>query len=278
LAVHSAAVLGFPVSHSLSPQLHRAAYRALGLDWTYQAVECRESELGAVLRDSAPEVIGYSCTMPLKRAVLQLADVRSEQAEQIGAGNTLIRTEAGWLAENTDWFGIAQALAEHDVSVNGADVVILGAGGTAQAALAALREASSVTALVRDAARTTDLRAAAERLGRPVAIGSLTDVNVLTSADVVIATLPAGAADPVAEQRGPQQNSWRSSQALLDAIYHPWPTRLAESFARQGSTVVSGASMLLHQAARQVELMVGEKAPVAAMRAALLAAAPGCGA
>jgi shikimate dehydrogenase len=268
----AAAVLGKPIGHSLSPVLHRAAYQALGLTgWRYGAIDCGEDELAGLIADSAPEVVGYSCTMPLKREVLRVADSVSAEATAIGAGNTLLRIEDHWLAENTDWIGIRNALSEKNISTTGA-VVVLGAGGTAQAALAALAEADSVTVLVREPARTADLRAAAERLGVGVAVGRLTDQDALAAADLVICTLPQGAADPLAA------SSWRSDQALLEAIYDPWPTVLAQSFSAVGGTVVSGASMLLHQAVRQVELMTGLAAPIPAMRAALMKARPGCGA
>jgi shikimate dehydrogenase len=269
--VASAAVLGKPIAHSLSPVLHRAAYGALGLtDWRYDAIECDADDLAELLARSAADVVGYSCTMPLKREVLRVADSVSAQAIAIGAGNTLLRIDDIWFAENTDWLGISNALSERGVPVTGS-VVVLGAGGTAQAALAALEDADQITVLVREPARAGELVEAAERLDVLVSIGRLDDVQPLREADVVISTLPAGAADPLAG------HLWRSEQALLDAVYHPWPTALAGGFAESGGTVVSGAAMLLHQAARQVELMTGMPAPVAAMRAALLAAVPRCG-
>lgn len=268
-----AAVLGKPIGHSLSPVLHRAAYRALGLTgWSYQAIECDTHQLGPLLAGSGPEVAGYSATMPLKHAVLRQADGASPAATAIGAGNTLLPGPDGWQAENTDWIGIRDALAARGVPATG-EVALLGAGGTAQAALAALTGAGRVTVLVREPARAGELRATADRLAVPVRVARLADAAaVLAGADLVISTLPAGAADPLAD------TGWRSGQAVLDAVYHPWPTALAGAATRSGATVVSGAAMLLFQAARQVELMTGSAAPVAAMRAALLAAVPGCGA
>ncbi|MDQ2956703.1 MAG: shikimate dehydrogenase, partial [Actinomycetota bacterium] len=148
----SAAVLGTPIGHSLSPVLHRAAYAALGLaGWTYDAIECDESRLADLLAGTGPELAGYSATMPLKRAVLRVAAQVSPQARAIGAGNTLLPHAEGWYVDNTDWIGIRDALAAHAVPATG-DVLLLGAGGTAQAALAALTGARSVTALVREPA------------------------------------------------------------------------------------------------------------------------------
>jgi shikimate dehydrogenase len=264
------AVLGKPIAHSLSPVLHRGAYAALGLNaWQYDSIECAELELAGLIDATALDLVGYSCTMPLKREVLRVATSVSAEAAAIGAGNTLIRTVTGWRAENTDWLGIRNALAEKGISASGS-VALLGAGGTAQAALAALTEAQQITVLVRNPARASELCATADRLGLDVRIGQLTDHDCLRRADLIISTLPAGAADPLARMQ------WRPDQALLDSIYNPWPTALAQSMSQAGALVASGASMLLHQAARQVELMTGRDAPIQAMRVALLAAVPHC--
>jgi shikimate dehydrogenase len=274
-SVGIAAVLGSPVAHSLSPVLHRAAYAALGLtEWRYEAIECAESGLAPLLAGSAPAVVGYSCTMPLKRQVLAVATSASSRATAIGAGNTLLRVAAGWHADNTDWRGIRDALFDKGITAPD-KVVILGAGGTAQAALAALSDAHEITVLVREPARATELLATAKRLAVDVRVARLDaafDRAELVGADLVISTLPARAADPLAVL------PWHSGQALLDVIYHPWPTELARSAGQGGATVISGASLLLYQAAGQVELMTERTAPVEAMRAALLAASPACGA
>jgi shikimate dehydrogenase len=131
--------------------------------------------------------------------------------------------------------------------------------------------AAEVTVLVRDPARTGDLLATADRLGLRLSVGRWTDLGLLAGADLVICALPSGAADPLAGA------PWRAGQVLLDVVYQPWPTALAAAAARSGVRVISGARMLLLQAAGQVELMTGRAAPVEAMRAALLAAVPGCG-
>ena len=265
-------MLGKPIGHSLSPVLHLAAYRALGLaGWRYTAIECDSDALPGLLAASGEDVVGYSCTMPLKRQVLRVADSASAEAAAIGAGNTLLRTAAGWHADNTDWIGIRDALAAAGVPAGGA-VTVLGAGGTAQAALAALAGAARVTVLVRDPSRAGELLAAADRLDRPVTVASLSERRHWLAADLILATLPAGAADRFAGL------PFRRDQALLDVVYEPWPTPLAAALAAAGGPVVSGAAMLLRQAARQVELMTGSAAPVEAMRAALLAAVPGCAA
>jgi shikimate dehydrogenase len=264
-----AAILGSPVAHSLSPALHTAAYAALGLDgWRYDRIECQEKELDDLVAGLGPEWIGLSLTMPLKRVTLQVADRVSDLAGSVGAANTLVRTGSGWSADNTDVAGIVRALRENGMeSVDRA--LVLGAGGTAQAALAALAELGepAPTVLVRDPSRTAELRATAERLGvRPVITGGLLDAT-FPPVDVVISTLPPEAADVLVPQ------PWLGRPLVLDVIYAPWPTALAGSAFAAGCRVIGGLPVLLHQAAAQVELMTGRPAPVAAMRDALTAGA-----
>jgi len=261
-----AAVLGSPVAHSLSPVLHNAAYRALGLtDWSYGLHECREPELAGFVDGLGPEWAGLSCTMPLKRVTLDVADEVDELAGAIGAANTLVLTGRR-TAYNTDIVGIGATLG--DVSGR---AVVLGAGGTAQSALAALREAGidDVTVLVRDLARTPELRDTAERLGvAPRIVAALADPASasaeLVGADVVISTLPPGGADPLVPPG--------AGAVVLDVVYAPWPTPFAAAALAAGAGVRSGLEMLLHQAVAQVELMTGKPGPVAAMRTALDAA------
>ena len=266
MASRRAAVLGRPITHSLSPVLHRAAYSALDLDWQYDAIECGPDELPALLADRA-DWAGFSCTMPLKHAAVEVASTVTVRARQVGAANTLLPDGAGgWRADNTDVQGILAALAGH--SVRPASVTVVGAGGTAQAALVATHElgVSSATVLLRDPGRAGGVLDAAARAGLTVRVEQWDPAAPALGADLVVAAVPPGAADELADR------SWRPGQAVLDVVYDPWPTVLAGSARAAGAVVISGAAMLLHQAAAQVELMTGRPAPTNAMRAALRAA------
>jgi shikimate 5-dehydrogenase len=262
-----AAVLGSPISHSLSPVLHRAAYRALGLTaWTYDAIECDEASLAGLLEGYGPDWAGLSLTMPLKRAVLPLLDKADPLVAEVGGANTVIFAAGARHGHNTDVPGMITALAAAGVSGSG-PVLILGAGATACSALAALRGlgAADVTVAVRDPARAADLQAAAGRLGMPVRLADFGGRPPGSRWHLLISTVPAGAADSYAERilRGDLVPS-----AVLDVVYHPWPTRLAAAAERTGAALVLGFELLLHQAARQVELMTARTAPTAAMRRA----------
>jgi shikimate dehydrogenase len=206
--------------------------------------------------------------MPLKRAVLPLLDHIDPLAREVGAANTVVFTGGQRHGHNTDVPGMIAALAGAGVTLlpGPATVLILGGGATACSAVAAVRGlgAAQAVAAVRDPARAQDLLAAAARL----AIGlTLTDFGKpeVTAPDVLISTVPAGAADLHAERI---TRSTLTPRHLLDVVYHPWPTPLALAARQAGIPVASGFDLLLHQAAHQVTLMTGRPAPLAAMRAA----------
>ncbi|GGK87035.1 shikimate 5-dehydrogenase [Sphaerisporangium melleum] len=259
-----AAVLGSPIAHSLSPALHRAAYRALGLrGWRYDAIECGEEGLAGLLAGLGPEWAGLSLTMPLKRVVFPLLDTVADLAVQVGAVNTVIFRDGARHGENTDVYGMVRALAEAGVTAPRA-AVVLGGGATAGSALAALRELGlrEATLVVREAARARETAEAAERLGMTLTVRGFGELATALEADLAISTLPSGAADAHA-------GALAAVPAVFDVVYAPWPTPLARAVRDKGGTVIGGLSMLLHQAIRQVELYTGRSpVPVEPVRAA----------
>jgi len=264
-----AAVLGKPIAHSLSPVLHRAAYEALGFaDWTYELVECDEAGLAAYVWSRGPEWAGLSLTMPLKRTVLPLLDHVDHLAAAAGGANTVVFRPEGRYGYNTDVQGIVDALTEAGAPTP-ATVTILGAGATACSALAAVGElgAAGADVIVRDPSRASGLLTTADRLGLKARLRPWADLADDDAAlpGLLISTVPAGAADDYSERI---RLTRHAPPALLDVVYHPWPTPLAQAAAAAGSLVASGYAMLLHQAAAQVELMTGKPAPLEAMRAA----------
>src|SRR4051795_5510200 len=162
-----AAVLGRPVSHSLSPLLHRAAYAALGMDdWTYEALDVGADQLPDLLAGLGEEWRGFSVTMPCKQTAVEVADVVEPLPALLGAANTLVHGEQGWRAENTDVLGIGMALQLAGVERVGT-AAILGAGGTAAAAAGALAElgAQQVDVVVRNPRRAGDVQHVLDTLG-----------------------------------------------------------------------------------------------------------------
>ncbi|MFB9442015.1 shikimate dehydrogenase [Dactylosporangium vinaceum] len=259
-----AAVLGSPVSHSRSPAIHNAGYAAASLaGWEYTAIECDEAGLPGLVESLGPEWAGLSLTMPLKEVALAVAGLVDPFAAAIGAANTLVRRPYGWHAYNTDAPGMVRALLEAGVART-PRLALLGAGGTARAAIAAAASlAADVTVYTRRPAAADELRPVAEALDVELTAAPWSAAAEATTAPVVISTVPKGAADHLATA------DFSGRPVVFDAIYDPWPTPLAAAAQAAGCPIVSGLDLLLWQAVDQFELFTSAKAPVAAMRAAL---------
>jgi shikimate dehydrogenase len=260
------AVLGDPIEHSLSPALHRAAYVALGLDWTYDAVRIPSGGLAAYVDGLGREWRGLSLTMPLKREAVPLLTSQDRWTQVSGAANTVLLDAAGGRhGLNTDVPGVEAAVAEAtDAHLRRA--LVLGGGATAASVLLALAERGleHATLAVRDAGRVSDTLTAVGRHPSPpqvsvVALDGLTGVET----DIVVSTIPAVAQDDAVLA------AVRDVPVAFDVVYDPWPTPLAVAALADGRTVVGGLDLLVWQAVDQVRAMTGRfDVPVAAMRAA----------
>lgn len=269
-----AAVLGKPVAHSLSPVLHEAAYRALGLHgWSYERLEVDAEGLPAFVRGLDARWAGLSVTMPGKRAALEFATTATPRASTVGAANTLVHLESGgWLADCTDVDGVVGALraAGGFRQGSGRVAVVLGAGATAAAAVVGLARLglAQVRLVVREPARAHEAVAAAKRAGLGVEVRRWSEADFggcVSDASVLVSTVPP---DAVAEHAA----RLAAVGCVLDVIYHPWPTPLAAAVTDRGGRVATGLDMLLHQSFGQVEQFTGLSAPREAMRDALLEA------
>lgn len=256
------AVLGRPIAHSLSPVLHRAAYDALGLDWTYDAVEVGAEDLPGFLDGLGPEWRGLSLTMPLKRSVLPLLDELDESARRSGGANTVVIDEHGRRGWNTDVAGIRAAIRER-TEQKLRSAVVLGGGATAASALLALADEGIevATLMVRNAVRAEDTIAALARHPEAPALEVALLDDVVPEADVLVSTVPAAAQSPDLVA------ACADVPVVFDVVYDPWPTPLSASVG-DDRTLVSGLDLLVHQAVLQVELMTGTPGPLDVMRAA----------
>jgi shikimate dehydrogenase len=239
------AVLGSPIGHSLSPAIHAAAYRELGLDWEYGRADVPEGGLGVFVAGLDEQWRGLSLTMPLKREAIVLADRLDPVAKTTAQANTLVLGADGIGAWNTDVAGVAAALRSAGVEGAGR-AVVLGGGATAESAVEALRALGAEVAV---AVRTPERAARLDGRARIVPLAEAP----LAGTDVVVSTLPPRAEFAVAV---PQE----TQGVLLDVAYDPWPTPLAAAWADAGGAVVHGVEMLLHQALVQVRLFTGRAA------------------
>jgi shikimate dehydrogenase len=240
-----AAVLGSPISHSKSPLLHAAAYRALDLAWTYERHEVDEASFPGFLQIHAGEFNGLSLTMPLKRVGFEVAEVRDSAAEATGAVNTLVFSDQ-LRGYNTDVVGFREALRVGGAPLE-ASATIIGTGATAQSAAYAmvLNGVTELHVVGRRADAVASMGAWLANLGVTMR-GHRWD-EPLPQTQVTIAAVVAGAADGLRPPRDPG--------LLCDAIYAPWPTGFASSWIGAGGTALSGIDLLVHQAAQQVLLM-----------------------
>lgn len=252
------AVLGSPISHSKSPQLHRAAFAQLGKNWTYDAIDIDGGQLPRFIGSLDNSWGGLSLTMPLKKAALPLLANVDEIGKLTGAVNTVYfaPTDAGKSVEllgfNTDVAGIVRALRAAGVeSVR--RVYIFGGGATAASAIVAAAQmgATNVIVSARSIARASALTPIAQSAGLTIEYTALDETPINDSADVVISTLPGRAGTDISVE-----SFTCKSTLLLDVAYDPWPSALATQWRASGGRVLSGLAMLAHQALLQVRVFV----------------------
>ena len=269
-----AAVIGSPIEHSLSPVIHRAAWAQLGIDgWEYHRLEQDTDSLPGFIAGLGADCAGLSVTMPCKQAVMPLLDVIDPLASAVGAVNTVVPSSGVLAGFNTDVTGIASAV-RRACSLAGcsapSSALVLGARATASSALAALGELgiTSSTVAARRFGGPGSVVAAASRLGVTIEQVLWSDAEAVdraaSSADLVISTLPASAADPLVERL-----RVREGQILLDVVYSPRDTALRRAFESAGGVVAEGTDMLVFQAGAQVQLMTGRSPDTGVMREAL---------
>jgi shikimate dehydrogenase len=245
------AVLGSPITHSLSPRLHRALFEYLKIDGSYEAIEVKSGELSRFFSERSEEFDYLSLTMPLKEEALSLGLPIDSIATRIQSANTLYKDGANWKVTSTDGSGFMQALKEKKLETF-SSVLILGAGGTARAVAGVLDSVSkAITVLGRSSTRE-------EALAQAVQVADfkyeLWRQNIgFDEYDLVVNTTPAGAADLLAEN---VQDF--VSAPLFDVIYNPWPTVLASRWLDSSGVVINGLELLLYQGIDQVEKTIGE--------------------
>ena len=261
------AVLGFPIEHSLSPLLHKTAFKLLGIQGDYSAIEVKNGELAHFIKSEGDKYDYLSLTMPLKEEALELKIPMQidELGQRIQSLNTLINNNGNWSATSTDGSGFRKALA-HAGYGHFEKVLILGAGGTARAVAGALDDlATSVDVMRRSVRRSPAIAACFTRI--ECNFLDWHDQIDLSSYDLIVNTTPSGAADLVAENLPAQING-----VLFDVLYKPWPTLLARRWSDAGGTVISGLELLLYQGIDQINLVspVGRNLIDQELRIALL--------
>jgi shikimate dehydrogenase len=254
-------LLGQGISYSRSPAMQNAAFRAAGLDWTYEVLDVPPSELGAaIVRVRSEDSAGANVTIPHKQAVMALVDRLEPEALRAHAVNTISRDGDHLVGGNTDVVGIEAAVREVGLEPRGANVVVLGAGGSARAAAVAL-DGAHLTFV----ARNPD--AAGELPGRALAWDAAEWPALVRSADLLVNATPLGRR----EEMPVRPNALPKTGAVIDLVYVAGGTPLVRKARSLGLPTADGWLVLLAQGARAFEIWTGMAAPLDAMRAALQA-------
>ena len=265
------AVLGHPVAHTLSPVMHNAAFRALGMDAVYLAFDVQPDRLLAVLEGMKDMGIGgVNITVPLKEVAAKGLPRLDESAKVMGAVNTIQFTPGGMIGHNTDGEGFLRAVREDlDRSVEGRSVFICGAGGAGRAvALACAGSgARALTLADADAARPANVaREVKERFGVEAKIAGAWEDDA-RSADLVVQATPLGMKRGDASPLG--AGAFRAGQVAFDLVYMYPETAFMKAARSGGAHAANGLGMLLYQGARAFEIWTGVKPPATVMREAL---------
>lgn len=269
-------LFGWPVTHSISPQMHNAAFVARQMNWRYLAF--------GVSPDQVPEAVaalpalglrGVNVTVPHKQAVMPHLQHWTPAAEAIGAVNTIVVEEDGLLTgDNTDGAGFIADLQAHNVEPEGKRALVIGAGGSSRAVVYGLAEAGaeSVKILNRTVAKAVDLAATMQSYFPETNIGSASFPDDVTGssldADLIVNCTSLGM-EPLVEGLPWEENvEFRADQIVYDLVYNPAMTRLLQLASTDGATAIGGLGMLVYQGAIAWEKWTGETAPVDVMQQA----------
>jgi shikimate dehydrogenase len=254
-------VIGDPIEHSLSPQIHNAGYKALNIDdqFVYIACHVEVKNIEDFIKGiRAMKIKGVSCTIPHKIAVIPFLDKIDDIAKKIGAVNTIVNTSGVLTGYNTDWLGILQPL-EKITDLRNKTVALIGAGGAARAAAYAVRsKGAHLTIYNRTLSNAEQI--ADDFDGKA---HSLQEIENVKSADIIINTTPIGLKD---KNESPVPNEFISNeQIVFDAVYGIGETQLIKDTNKKGAKTIRGIEMLLHQGFAQFKLFTGYDAPVETM-------------
>ena len=268
-------VIGKPVGHSLSPAIHNAAFRTLGLNFVYLAWQVEA--IGDAVKGlrALGNFRGASITIPHKVAAMQFLDHVEPTAKRIGAINTIVADKGELTGYNTDATGALRALCEGGVDLRGRRIVMLGSGGAARAiafALAVESGAEKLTLLgIEDRERTTlaqDVRSTAALTVEDSYLNESTLRRILPDSQVLIHCTPVGMS-PKFDTTCVPASLLHEGLAVMDIVYNPRETQLLKDAKRAGCKTIPGLEMFLNQAVTQFELWTNQPAPVAVMRTVL---------
>jgi len=260
------ALLGHPVGHSLSPQLHNAVFQALGMDdCEYTSCDTAPEDVQRVMAElKSGEYAGFSVTIPHKQAVMPFCDELSERAQSVGAVNTLLRREGGSIVgDNTDYLGFEKSLEEAGVFDEGpGTTLVLGTGGAARAVVAVLLDHGFQVMVAARNTKGKDLGA--------VQLMRYEELDPSEKFSLIVNTTPLGMS-PNTDDSPLEDVAWFTEErTYVDIVYNPRMTKFLQMAEEQGARVITGDRMFLWQAVEQAKLFTGqEEVPVEVMEGIL---------
>jgi len=268
-------IIGDPIEHTLSPAMHNAAFEELNLDLVYVAFRVKREELrDALIGARSLDVLGLNVTMPHKNAVMKYLDEIDSTARSIGAVNTILNEKGSLVGYNTDGVGALEALKENGITPNGKKLLLLGAGGAGKAiAFQAAQEVEELIILNRTPQKAKKLAEVLRKEFNKKIKGNALSTEIikeeLRDADILVNATSVGM-HPDVDQSLIPKNSLKPDLCVMDIVYSPLETKLAKDAKAVGAKVVSGIEMLVYQGAASFEIWTNHKAPVKAMKKAVL--------
>jgi len=261
-------VLGDPVSHSLSPVMHNAAFKAIGMDCEYHAFRVSPENLEKALHGAhALGFGGLNLTIPLKEKALEIVQP-SELAKQIGAVNT-VDFKQGMAGYNTDGIGAKMALSSAGIEIKGKNVLLLGAGGAARAiAFQLAKDGASVTIANRMLERAEALAKDVMKIGKAQASGYDDLKDLIHDSDILINSTSVGMYPKISGTIA-TSDMMHKDQVVFDIVYNPQDTMLLKEAKKAGATTIDGVKMLVFQGAESFRIWTGRMPPVDIMEKAV---------
>ena len=264
-------IIGDPVSHSLSPAMHNAAFKSLSMDDVYIAYKVSSHELESSVESlRSVKISGFNVTVPHKIAVLQYLDEVDLLSRKAGAVNTVASIDGRFKGFNTDIQGFLQPLLNRGIDFRGLSVLLFGAGGSARAVVASLSSVTGISKLVvanRTYNKSSELSKQAELQGLTSSVSMIEEAKVMAKRfDLIVNATSVGLQS---NESILDSEDIDGSSTVYDLVYRPVMTKLLENAREKGARIVYGYEMLLEQGAQAFEIWTGLKAPIPAMKKAL---------
>ena len=266
-------IIGDPVEHTMSPVMHNAAFRQMGVDYLYVPFKVKQEELARAIDGvRALNIRGLNVTIPHKVTVIQFLDKLDHLAEKIGAVNTIVNDDGVLMGYNTDGAGFLQALLQKGIEPRGKNIVILGAGGASRAISFSLADRGAHLVILNRALELDWAEELASRISQIFAkevealeLNRENLARVLDRANIVVNATSVGMT-PNIDETPVTSDLLKPGLIVFDIVYNPIKTRLLREAEAAGAKTISGLDMLVWQGALAFEKWTGLKAPVELMR------------